>query len=119
MQIGMIGLGRMGSNMVRRLLRAGHSLVAYDHSAAAVAAVASEGAIGAASLADLVAHISSPRVICLMVPVGVVDALLDELAPLLAAGDTVIDGGNSLFQDDIARHARLSEFVHTRRIGFG
>ena len=108
MQIGMIGLGRMGSNMVRRLLRAGHSLVVFDRSSAAVSALAAEGAVGATSIADFVARLSSPRVICAMVPVAVVAKLLDELVPQLAAGDTVIDGGNSNFQDDIARHTRLA-----------
>jgi 6-phosphogluconate dehydrogenase len=108
MQIGMIGLGRMGSNMVRRLLRAGHSLVVFDRSSAAVSALAGEGAIGASSIADFVTRLSTPRVICAMVPVAVVDALLDELLPLLGTDDTVIDGGNSMFQDDIARHTRLA-----------
>jgi 6-phosphogluconate dehydrogenase len=107
MQIGMIGLGRMGSNMVRRLMRAGHKLVVFDRSAAAIGALAGEGAVGTDSLTDFVARMSAPRVICAMVPVGAVDALLDELLPLLTANDTVIDGGNSLFEDDIARHARL------------
>jgi 6-phosphogluconate dehydrogenase len=108
MQIGMIGLGRMGSNMVRRLMRAGHSLVVFDRSANAVNALVSEGATGSTSLADLVARLSKPRVLCAMVPVAVVDALLEELVPHLQPQDIVIDGGNSLFQDDIARHARLT-----------
>jgi len=108
MQIGMIGLGRMGSNMVRRLMRAGHSLVVFDRSSNAVHSLVSEGATGATSLADFVARLSAPRVLCVMVPVGAVDALLDELVPLLRPQDVVIDGGNSLFQDDIARHARLT-----------
>ena len=108
MQIGMIGLGRMGSNMVRRLMRAGHSLVVFDRSSAAVSALVTDGAAGATSIADFVARLSSPRVICAMVPVAVVGSLLDELVPQLAAGDTVIDGGNSNFQDDIARHTRLA-----------
>jgi 6-phosphogluconate dehydrogenase len=108
MQIGMIGLGRMGSNMVRRLMRAGHSLIVYDRSSTAVSALASEGAVGATSLADLVTRLSAPRALCAMVPVGAVDALLDELVPLLDQQDIVIDGGNSLFQDDIARHTRLA-----------
>jgi 6-phosphogluconate dehydrogenase len=108
MQIGMIGLGRMGSNMVRRLLRAGHSLVVFDRSSAAVQAMASEGAVGATSLADLVGRLTPPRVVCAMVPVAAVDALLDDVAPLLQREDAVIDGGNSLFQDDIARHDRLA-----------
>ena len=108
MQIGMIGLGRMGSNMVRRLMRAGHSLVVFDRSSNAVHSLGTEGATGATSLADFVARLSTPRVLCVMVPVGAVDALLDELVPLLGPQDVVIDGGNSLFQDDIARHARLT-----------
>ena len=108
MQIGMIGLGRMGSNMVRRLIRAGHSCVVFDRSPAAADALAQEGATAAGALADLIHRLSTPRVVCLMVPVAAVDALLDDLAPLLAPGDTVIDGGNSFFQDDIARHARLA-----------
>ena len=108
MQIGMIGLGRMGSNMVRRLMRAGHSLVVFDRSSNAVHSLVTEGATGATSLADFVARLSTPRVLCVMVPVGAVDALLDELVPLLGPQDVVIDGGNSLFQDDIARHARLT-----------
>jgi 6-phosphogluconate dehydrogenase len=108
MQIGMIGLGRMGANMTRRLMRGGHQVVAFDRSPDAVAAVASEGAIGAATLAALVQQCDLPRVICLMVPAGVVGKALDELRPLLAAGDTVIDGGNSHYQDDIARAAQFS-----------
>jgi 6-phosphogluconate dehydrogenase len=108
MQIGMIGLGRMGSNMVRRLMRAGHSLVVFDRSSNAVHSLVTEGATGATSLADFVARLSTPRVLCAMVPVGAVDALLDELVSLLRPQDVVIDGGNSLFQDDIARHARLT-----------
>jgi 6-phosphogluconate dehydrogenase len=108
MQIGMIGLGRMGSNMVRRLRRAGHSLVVFDRSSAAVQALAADGAVGATSLADFVARLSAPRVVCAMVPVAVVDALLEGLAPLLHTDDVVIDGGNSLFEDDIARHGRLA-----------
>jgi 6-phosphogluconate dehydrogenase len=98
----------MGSNMVRRLLRAGHSLVVFDRSATAVQSLAGDGAVAATSLADLVERLSTPRIVCVMVPVAAVDALLDEMSPLLARDDTVIDGGNSLFQDDIARHARLA-----------
>jgi 6-phosphogluconate dehydrogenase len=108
MHIGMVGLGRMGSNMVRRLLRASHTLVVFDRSSTAVNALDAEGAVGATSLADLVARLPAPRVVCAMVPVGAVDALLEELVPLLGKDDVVIDGGNSLFQDDIARHARLA-----------
>jgi 6-phosphogluconate dehydrogenase len=98
----------MGSNMARRLLRAGHSLVVFDRSPSAVSALSTEGGLGATSLADLVARLPAPRVVCTMVPVAAVDALLEELLPLLGKEDVVIDGGNSLFQDDIARHARLS-----------
>src|SRR5438093_273500 len=95
MQLGMIGLGRMGANMVRRFMRGGHTCVVYDRSQDAVQALARQGATGAASLDDFVAHLARPRVVWLMVPAAVVDATLDELAPLLAAGDVVVDGGNS------------------------
>ena len=103
----MIGLGRMGANMVRRLMRGGHSCVAYDRSADAVKALAGEGAAGAATLDDLIRQLHPPRVICLMVPAGVVDAAIEELAPRLAAGDTIVDGGNSHYHDDIARARAL------------
>jgi 6-phosphogluconate dehydrogenase len=108
MRIGMIGLGRMGSNMARRLLRRGHQVVAYDRAAEPVGALAKEGAEGATSAADLVARLPAPRVVWLMVPAGVVDAALAELVPLLAAGDAVVDGGNSNYVDDIRRAAALS-----------
>jgi 6-phosphogluconate dehydrogenase len=108
MQFGMIGLGRMGGNMVRRLMRAGHACVVYDRSADAVAALAGEGATGATSVAELVAALDPPRHICLMVPAAVVDLAIRDLTPLLAPGDTVIDGGNSHYHDDIARAARLT-----------
>ncbi|HTX24686.1 MAG TPA: decarboxylating 6-phosphogluconate dehydrogenase [Steroidobacteraceae bacterium] len=104
MQLGMIGLGRMGANMVRRLLRGGHECVAYDHAAEAVRAVAAEGARGAPSLRDLVAALRPPRAVWLMVPANVVDPVLADLKSLLAAGDIVIDGGNSHYHDDL-RHA--------------
>jgi 6-phosphogluconate dehydrogenase len=104
MQLGMIGLGRMGSNMVRRLLRGGHECVAYDHSSDSVRALAGEGARGAQSLRDLVAALRQPRAIWLMVPANVVDAVIADLKPLLTAGDIVIDGGNSHYHDDL-RHA--------------
>lgn len=109
MQIGMIGLGRMGSNMVRRLLNAEIECVGYDRSPEAVASVADEGAIGAATLDELVAQLSPPRAIWLMVPAAVVDAAIDDLAPRLARGDTIIDGGNSWYVDDIRRAAKLAE----------
>ncbi|HEU4565353.1 MAG TPA: NAD(P)-binding domain-containing protein, partial [Gemmatimonadaceae bacterium] len=108
MQIGMIGLGRMGANMVRRLLRAGHDCVAYDRAAEAVRALEREGATGAASLADFVARLAPPRVVWLMVPAAAVDDTLAELAGELGAGDIVIDGGNSNYRDDIARARRLA-----------
>ncbi|HEY7410774.1 MAG TPA: decarboxylating 6-phosphogluconate dehydrogenase [Vicinamibacteria bacterium] len=108
MQLGMIGLGRMGANMVRRLMRGGHACVAYDRSAAAVEALVKEGAAGARSLAEFVGKLEKPRALCLMVPAAFVDASIDELLPLLEAGDTVIDGGNSHYHDDIARAKRLA-----------
>jgi 6-phosphogluconate dehydrogenase len=107
MELGMIGLGRMGANMVRRLMKGGHACVVYDRSAPAVEALAKEGAAGARSLAELVRKLAAPRAVCLMVPAAFVDASLEELVPLLAPGDTVIDGGNSHYQDDIARAQRL------------
>jgi 6-phosphogluconate dehydrogenase len=108
MQAGMIGLGRMGANMVRRLLRGGHECVAHDVAAAAVDAMAAEGARGAMSLDDFVAMLAKPRAVWMMVPAAVVDATLDALLPKLDAGDVVIDGGNSYYRDDIARAERLS-----------
>ena len=107
MQLGMIGLGRMGANMVRRLLGKGHECVAYDVTAGAVAQLAAEGAVGASSLADLVARLSAPRAVWLMVPAAVVDRTLAELQPLLAPGDVVIDGGNSYYVDDLRRAKEL------------
>jgi 6-phosphogluconate dehydrogenase len=108
MQIGMIGLGRMGSNMVRRLTRAGHKCVVHDRSAEAIGALVGEGAAGAASLEDFVRQLSQPRALVLMVPAGTVDTLLDAIVPLLDRDDVIIDGGNSLYHDDISRHARLA-----------
>ena len=107
MQLGMIGLGRMGANMVRRLQKGGHSCVAFDRSAEAVKALAGEGAIGAASLADFVAKLAKPRAVWLMVPAAVVDATIAELQPSLAPGDILIDGGNSYYVDDIRRAKEL------------
>jgi 6-phosphogluconate dehydrogenase len=107
MQLGMIGLGRMGANMVRRLTRGGHECVIYDVHPEAVAKLVHPGAIGASSLEDLVAKLARPRVVWLMVPAAVVDQGLAELAPLLGAGDIVIDGGNSFYRDDIRRGAEL------------
>jgi 6-phosphogluconate dehydrogenase len=108
MQFGMIGLGRMGANMVRRLMRAGHTCVVFDRSAEAVAALVKEGATGASSLAEFAKKLEKPRAACMMVPAAFVDSSLDELAPLFEKGDTIIDGGNSNYQDDIARAKRLA-----------
>jgi 6-phosphogluconate dehydrogenase len=107
MQFGMIGLGRMGANMVRRLMRSGHKCVVYDRSAPAVEGLAKEGATGSSSLADFVKKLDKPRSLCLMVPAAFVDSSIDELLPLLESGDTIIDGGNSHYHDDIARAGRL------------
>src|SRR5512143_725220 len=108
MQLGMIGLGRMGANMVRRLMRGGHECVVYDRFADAVKQMVSEGAIGASSLEEFVGKLQSPKAIWLMVPAVVVDASLEELKPLLKAGDIVIDGGNSYYIDDIRRAEELA-----------
>jgi len=104
----MIGLGRMGANMVRRLMKGGHACTVFDMSPAAVAAMAQEGATGASSLADLVAKLDKPRALWLMVPAAVVDATLAELLPLLEPGDALIDGGNSYYVDDIRRAKDLA-----------
>ncbi|MGB7081361.1 MAG: decarboxylating 6-phosphogluconate dehydrogenase [Candidatus Acidiferrales bacterium] len=107
MQIGMIGLGRMGANMVRRLMRGGHQCVVFDMNAANVQQLAGEGAAGANSLGEFVKKLNKPRAIWLMVPAGVVDATLSQLSPLLESGDIVIDGGNSYYIDDIRRAKEL------------
>ncbi len=103
MQLGMIGLGRMGANLVRRLMRDGHHCVVYDRSPDVVKQLAADGADGASSLADFVGKLSQPRVIWIMVPAAVVESTLEQLKPLLAEGDIVIDGGNSYYRDDIVR----------------
>jgi 6-phosphogluconate dehydrogenase len=108
MQLGVVGLGRMGANIVRRLQLAGHQCVAHDHNPAAAAALEEVGAIAASSLDDLVAKLDAPRGVWLMVPAGVTGTVIDQLAPLLAAGDVVIDGGNSFYGDDIARCKQLA-----------
>jgi 6-phosphogluconate dehydrogenase len=108
MQLGMVGLGRMGANMVRRLMRAGHECVVQDVSAEAVAGLAKEGAKASASLEDFVTKLSKPRAICLMLPAAIVDTILDKITPHLEKGDIVIDGGNSHYHDDIARAKRLA-----------
>ena len=108
MQLGMIGLGRMGANMVRRLQRAGHQCVAFDRNAASVKEVERDGAIAATSLDDLVKKLQRPRAVWLMVPAAVVDTTLHDLAGKLEAGDIVIDGGNSYYIDDIRRAKELA-----------
>jgi 6-phosphogluconate dehydrogenase len=108
MQLGMIGLGRMGSNLVRRLMRDGHRCVVYDVNAGAVKTLEREGATGTTSLADFAAKLDKPRTAWLMVPAAIVDPILDELVPLLEPGDAVIDGGNSYYRDDITRAQRLA-----------
>ncbi len=107
MQLGMIGLGRMGANMVRRLQRAGHQCVAFDRNAESVKQVTRDGATAATSLDDLVKKLQTPRAVWLMVPAAVVDATLKELAGKLEPGDIVIDGGNSYYIDDIRRAKEL------------
>ena len=108
MRLAMIGLGRMGGNMVRRLMAGGHECVVLDRDAAAVEALAKEGAIAARDLADLVAKLPGPRAVWLMLPAALVDATIGELAPLLSADDLLIDGGNSHFQDDLRRANHLA-----------
>ena len=107
MELGMIGLGRMGANMVRRLTKAGHKCVVYDLHADAVQALVKEGAVGAASLEELVGKLQAPRAVWMMVPAGVVDPTLNGLVPLLAKDDAIIDGGNSYYHDDLHRSAEL------------
>src|ERR1700732_5245026 len=108
MQLGMVGLGRMGANMVRRLLKGGHECVVFDMSPKAVSELTAENAVGSASLEDLVKKLEKPRAVWLMVPAAVVDATLHELAAKLDAGDVVIGGGNSYYIDDIRRAKELA-----------
>src|SRR2546425_3364414 len=108
MQLGMIGLGRMGANMVRRLMRGGHQCVVFDRSADAVKQMAGEGAAAAGSLDEFVKKLQAPRAVWLMVPAAVVDSTIAELAPKLSKGDILIDGGNSYYIDDIRRAKELS-----------
>ena len=108
MQLGMIGLGRMGANMVRRLTKGGVDCVVFDRAPAAVQTLAREGATAADSYADQIAKLAKPRALWLMVPAAVVDATIDELLPLLEPGDTLIDGGNSHYVDDIRRAKALA-----------
>lgn len=118
MQLGIIGLGRMGGNMARRLMRAGHECVAFDMHQSAVEALAQEGAKGARSLEDFVSSLAAPRVIWVMVPAAVVDATVEGLQPLLSPGDILIDGGNSYYIDDIRRAKSLAQSgIHYLDIG--
>src|ERR1035438_1366073 len=112
MQLGMIGLGRMGASMVRRLMKKGHDCVVYNRSAAAVAELQGEGATGTASLREMVSKMTAPRAIWLMVPAAAVDQTLEELLAHVKPGDIVIDGGNSYYRDDIRRAKALSASGH-------
>ena len=113
MQLGMVGLGRMGANLVRRLMRDGHRCVVYDVNAGAVKELEGEGATGATSLADFVAKLEKPRAAWLMLPAAITGKTLDELAALMEPGDAVIDGGNSYYRDDITRAKQLkSKQIH-------
>src|SRR6266550_5851688 len=119
MQLGMIGLGRMGANMVRRLIGGGHDCVVFDRSQQAVDALAKEKAVGANSLEDFVSKLAKPRAIWLMVPAAVVDKAIADLLPLIESGDILIDGGNSYYVDDIRRAKELApkgiHYVECRR----
>jgi len=118
MQIGMIGLGRMGANMVRRLIRKGHSCVVFNRSPQPMQELVKEKAIGATSLADVVKKLEKPRAIWMMVPAAVVDDTIADLSPHLEAGDILIDGGNSYYIDDLRRAQRLaSQNVHYVDVG--
>ena len=118
MQIGMIGLGRMGANMVRRLLRGGHECVVNDRNQEAIKALVDEGAVGAASLDGFIAKLKPPRAIWLMIPAALVDTMLDQLLTVVSAGDVIIDGGNSYYIDDIRRARELkAKDIHYVDVG--
>ncbi|MGA9640207.1 MAG: decarboxylating 6-phosphogluconate dehydrogenase [Terriglobales bacterium] len=117
MQLGMIGLGRMGANMVRRLINKGHNCVVFDRSSQAVNELVKDKATGASSLADLVKKLAKPRAIWLMVPAAVVDQTIADLLPQLDAGDILIDGGNSYYVDDIRRAKELTPKIHYVDVG--
>ncbi|MFO0950337.1 MAG: decarboxylating 6-phosphogluconate dehydrogenase [Isosphaeraceae bacterium] len=108
MQLGMVGLGRMGANMVLRLQRGGHNCVVYDTHPEAAAPLVAAGATASTSLQDFVSKLAKPRAVWLMIPAGIVDRVLDQIVPLLEPGDIVIDGGNSYYKDDILRGERLA-----------
>src|SRR6476661_184934 len=110
MELGIVGLGRMGANMARRLMRDGHRIVAYDVNPDAVATLAGEGAEGASSLEDLAAKLSAPRSVWVMVPAGeITEQTVDGVAAVLESGDAIVDGGNSYYRDDIRRAAKVGE----------
>lgn len=113
MQLGMIGLGRMGANMCRRLMRAGHQCVVYDTHPEAVSRLVGEGAMGSTSMAEFVSQLQLPRTVWLMVPAAAVGSTLNTLTPLLARDDVVVDGGNSHYRDDIRRAHRLAPAAST------
>ena len=118
MQLGMIGLGRMGANMVRRLIKQGHQCVVFDANPDAVKQLAGEGAVGAGSLKDFASKLTAPRNAWIMVPAAITDKVVDELASQLEAGDTIIDGGNSYFRDDRRRSAHLKQSgIHYLDVG--
>ncbi len=119
MQLGIVGLGRMGGNIARRLMRAGHAAVVYDHNPEAVRSLTNEGATGAESLEDLVAKLQAPRAVWVMLPAGgITEATIQQLAGLLEEGDTIIDGGNTFWQDDVRRASQLrSRGLHYIDVG--
>ena len=116
MQIGMVGLGRMGANMVRRLVRHGHGCVVFDRSQDAVKRLAGEGVTGTTSLVQLVSQLAEPRAVWVMLPSGeITEATITELGGLLAAGDTIVDGGNAFYKDDLRRAKESEEQGHSLR----
>jgi len=117
MQLGMVGLGRMGANMVRRLIHKGHQCVVFDRSPQAVSDLVKEKAVGASSLADMVKKLEKPRTIWLMVPAAVVDQTIADVLPHLDQGDVLIDGGNSYYVDDIRRAKELAPRIHYVDVG--
>ncbi len=119
MQLGMIGLGRMGGNMVRRLMKAGHQCVVFDHNPEAVKELAGEGATGATSLTEFVTHLTKPRAAWVMVPAGEpTESTVKDLAAIMEPGDTIIDGGNSYYKDDIRRARTLkAKGIHYVDVG--
>ena len=119
MQLGMIGLGRMGGNIVRRLMKNGHTAVVYDKDAKAVAGLVAEGATGANSLEDFVARLEKPRTAWVMLPAGkITEATIEALAKLMQPGDVIIDGGNTFWQDDVRRGAALkAQGLHYLDVG--